>query len=92
MGNRGRCWATADSGPPSSASQAFRKQNLRARRLDGPFTEAKEIIGGYAQLELGSKQEAIESAVRVMELHQKYGPGWEGETEVRAMMDGDCRD
>jgi hypothetical protein len=53
--------------------------------IDGPFTEAKEIIGGYAQFELKSKQEAIESAVQFMELHKKYWPGWEGETEVRLM-------
>jgi hypothetical protein len=53
--------------------------------IDGPFTEAKEIIGGYAQFELKSKEEAIESAVRFMELHKKYWPGWEGETEVRQM-------
>jgi len=59
--------------------------------IDGPFTEAKEIIGGYAQLELASKQEAIESAVSFMELHKKYWPGWEGETEIRAMLEpGDC--
>jgi hypothetical protein len=54
--------------------------------IDGPFTEAKEIIGGYAQFELKSKQEAVESAVRFMELHRQYWPGWEGETEVRQMM------
>ena len=54
---------------------------------DGPFTEAKEVIGGYAQFELKSKEEAIESAVRFMELHKKYWPGWEGETEVRQMFD-----
>ena len=53
--------------------------------IDGPFTEAKEIIGGYAQFELKSRQEAIEGAVRFMELHKKYWPGWEGETEVREM-------
>src|SRR3954454_23088278 len=47
---------------------------------DGPFTEAKEIIGGYAQFELTSKEEAIASAVRFMELHKKHWPGWEGET------------
>jgi hypothetical protein len=52
---------------------------------DGPFTEAKEVIGGYAQFEFKSKAEAIESAVRFMELHKKYWPGWEGETEVREM-------
>jgi len=52
---------------------------------DGPFTEAKEVIGGYAQFELNSKQEAVEAAVQFMELHKKYWPGWEGETEVRQM-------
>ena len=53
---------------------------------DGPFTEGKEIIGGYAQFELKSKEQAVESAVRFMELHKQYWPGWEGETEVRQMM------
>jgi hypothetical protein len=53
--------------------------------IDGPFTEAKEVIGGYAQFELKSKQEAIESSIRFMELHKKHWPGWEGETEVRPM-------
>ena len=56
--------------------------------VDGPFTEAKEIIGGYAQFELGSKEEAVQAAVDFMELHKKHWPGWEGETEVRQMMDG----
>jgi len=53
--------------------------------VDGPFTEAKEIVGGYAQFELTSKEEAIKGAVRFMELHKEHWPGWEGETEVRQM-------
>ncbi len=52
---------------------------------DGPFTEAKEVIGGFAQFELASKEEAVQGAVRFMELHKKHWPGWEGETEVRQM-------
>jgi hypothetical protein len=55
--------------------------------IDGPFIESKEVIGGYARFELKSKEEAIESAVRFMELHKKYWPGWEGETEVRQMFE-----
>jgi hypothetical protein len=47
-----------------------------------PFTETKEIIGGYAQFELKSREEAVGPAVKFMELHKKYWPGWEGETEV----------
>ena len=50
---------------------------------DGPFTEAKEVFGGYAIFELKSKKEAIESAVRFMELHKEHWPAWEGETEIR---------
>ncbi len=56
---------------------------------DGPFTEAKEMIGGYAQFELKSKEEAVASAVRFMELHKKHWPGWEGVTEVRQMFGPD---
>jgi hypothetical protein len=54
--------------------------------VDGPFSESKEIIGGFAEFELKSKEEAVQGAVRFMELHKKYWPGWDGETEVRQMM------
>jgi hypothetical protein len=50
---------------------------------DGPFTEAKEVFGGYAVFELKSKKEAVERAVVFMELHKQHWPGWEGETEIR---------
>jgi hypothetical protein len=50
---------------------------------DGPFTEAKEVFGGYAVFELKSKKEAVERAVGFMELHKQLWPEWEGETEVR---------
>ncbi len=53
--------------------------------IDGPFTETKEVIGGYAQFELTSKEVAVKSAVKFMELHKQHWPGWEGECEVRQM-------
>lgn len=34
--------------------------------IDGPFTEAKEIVGGFAILEFPSKEEAIKGAVAFM--------------------------
>ena len=52
---------------------------------DGPFTEAKEVVGGFAILEFKSKEEALEGARAFMALHRKHWPGWEGETEVRQM-------
>ena len=52
--------------------------------IDGPFAEAKEVIGGYAVFELKNKEEAVASAVEFMQLHTDYLPGWEGTCEVRA--------
>ena len=70
---------------PTALGARVRLSGGQVKVIDGPFTEAKEVIGGYAQFELKSKEEAIKSAVRFMELHKKYWPGWEGETEVRQM-------
>ena len=69
----------------SALGSRVRLSGGRVTVTDGPFTEAKEVIGGYAQFEFNSKKEAIESAVAFMELHKKHWPGWEGETEVRQM-------
>jgi hypothetical protein len=71
---------------PTAMGARVRLSGGKVTVIDGPFTEAKEIIGGYAQFELKSKQEAVDSAVQFMELHKKHWPGWEGETEVRQMM------
>jgi hypothetical protein len=68
---------------PIAQSTRVRISKGQLTVTDGPFTEAKEVIGGYAQFELKSKEEAIKGAVRFMELHKKYWPGWEGETEIR---------
>ena len=54
---------------------------------DGPFTESKEVIGGWAILQTDSKAEAVRIASEFMGLHQKYWPGFEGESEVRPMFD-----
>ena len=53
---------------------------------DGPYTEAKELVGGYAVLEFKSRDEAVDSVVRLMELHREHWPGWEGESELRPLM------
>jgi len=52
--------------------------------VDGPFVEAKEVIGGYAIFELKSKEEALASATEFMQLHKDFMPGWEGTCELRA--------
>lgn len=71
---------------PTATGARVRLAGGKITVTDGPFTEAKEIVGGYAQFELKSKQEAVEGAVQFMELHKKYWPDWEGETEIRQMV------
>ncbi len=70
---------------PTALGARVRLSEGKVIVTDGPFPETKEVIGGYAQFELKSKEEAIESAILFMELHKKHWPGWEGETEVRQM-------
>ena len=64
------------------------KVKLRGGKItvtDGPFTESKEIVGGYALIDAASKQEALDFARRFMEIHQKHWPTFEGECEVRPL-------
>jgi hypothetical protein len=56
--------------------------------IDGPYAEAKEVVGGYAVFELKDKEEAVASAVEFMQLHKDHLPGWEGTCEVRAFAPG----
>src|SRR5215472_9734811 len=70
---------------PSAMSGRVQLRGGKVTALDGPFSEAKEIVGGFAIFEFKSMKEAVESAKDFMELHRKYWPGWQGETEVRPM-------
>jgi hypothetical protein len=72
---------------PTAAGARVRLSGGKITVTDGPFTEAKEVVGGYAVFELKSKEEAIKQAVRFMEVHKEHWPGWEGETEVRQIFD-----
>ena len=49
---------------------------------DGPFTETKEVIGGYAILEAPSMDEAMEITKRFLAVH---GDEWNVECEVRPL-------
>ncbi len=54
---------------------------------DGPFTETKEVVGGFAIVDVKSKAEALEVARQFMELHRIHWPAFEGECEVRPYED-----
>ena len=51
--------------------------------FDGPYTETKEEVGGYAIIDVRDHDEALANARRMAELHQKLWPGWAGSVEAR---------
>jgi hypothetical protein len=68
---------------PSKAGTRIRQSKGKLTRTDGPFTEAKEIVGGFAIMECKTRDEAIAHAREFMELHLEHWPEFEGECEVR---------
>src|SRR5437868_1780944 len=67
---------------PTAAGARSKISKGRIVVTDGPFTETKEIIGGFAIYEVASKAEAMEWTRRFLQLHIDNWPGWEGEVEV----------
>jgi len=61
----------------------------RSTVLDGPFTESRELVGGYAIVEVDTYQQAVDASRKIIEVHEKYWPSWEGEAEVRQIMGPD---
>ena len=78
-----------DTGGLKATADGFRVRSRggKLHTTDGPFTESKEVIGGYALVELPSSEEAREFARRFMELHRVHWPEFDGECEVRPLED-----
>jgi hypothetical protein len=72
---------------PSKDGTRLRLARDKITVTDGPFTESKEVIGGYAILNVASRTEALRIATEFMELHRKYWPEFEGECEMRPMFE-----
>ena len=73
-------WLIATEGClPSAAGARVRLSDGKFAVTDGPFTETKELVGGFAIIQASSKQEAIE--------HTKHflGVAGGGETEIRQL-------
>jgi len=71
---------------PSSQGARLRYSAGKRTLIDGPFTEAKELIGGYAIVQAQSRDEAIQLANRVVEVHIQAGVP-EFEMEIRPLFD-----
>ncbi len=62
---------------PSALGARVRRSGDKYTVTDGPFTEAKEIIGGFALIQAASKQEAVELTKRFLSV------AGDGESEIR---------
>src|SRR5436309_15207881 len=77
-------WLLATEGClPSALGARVRNSSGKLTVTDGPFTEAKEVVGGFAILRANSKAEAIQLAKDVL---QVVG---EGECELRQIHEAD---
>jgi hypothetical protein len=68
---------------PSASGARVRLSKGKITVTDGPFTEAKEVIGGLAIIEAPSKQAAVELAREFLAV------AGDGECELRALHDAD---
>lgn len=64
---------------PSSKGARVRRSGGKITVTDGPFAETKELIGGFAIVQVGSKAEAIELTKRFLNV------AGDGESEIRLM-------
>src|SRR5687767_14977126 len=63
-----------------ATSEGFRVRSSGGKltRTDGPFTESKEIVGGFAVVDVKSKEEARDVATKFMEIHRVHWPEFDG--------------
>jgi hypothetical protein len=68
---------------PSAKGARVRRSGGKLTVTDGPFTESKELIAGFAILQANSKAEAIELCKRFLEV------AGDGESEIRQIAEAD---
>jgi hypothetical protein len=56
---------------------------------DGPYAEAKEVIGGWAIVTFDTEEEARAEGQKMADLHLQHWPGWEGAIEMRRISEPD---
>jgi hypothetical protein len=80
-------WLLATEGClPTALGARVRRSNGKVTATDGPFTESKEMVGGFAILKANSKEEAIELARRFLQV------AGEGECELRQLCEPNSMD
>lgn len=69
---------------PSAKGARMRLSGGKFNVTDGPFSEAKELVGGFALIQANSKAEAIEHVKTFMKI------AGDGETEIREVYEGNA--
>lgn len=69
---------------PTKFGARVRRSGSKITTTDGPFAEAKEVVGGFAIIQANSKEEAIERARQFLEV------AGEGECELRQIYEQSC--
>jgi hypothetical protein len=72
--------------PTAEAATKIRVTGGTTTVLDGPFAESRELVGGYALVEVDTYEQAVEAARKIIQVHTDHWPTWEGEAEVRQVM------
>jgi hypothetical protein len=73
---------------PSSTGARLRLSGGKVTVTDGPFAEAKELIGGYAIVQVNSREEAIQLGKRFLQIHaDTLGPSYEAVSDIRQMFE-----
>jgi hypothetical protein len=72
---------------PSKDGMRLRLAQGKIIVTDGPFSESKEIIGGWAILRAETKADVLRVSREFLELHRIHWPEFEGECEVRPMFE-----
>jgi len=67
----------------------FRVRGGHTTVTDGPYAEAKEVIGGWAIVKFDTEEEARAEGQAMADLHLKYWPEWEGAIEIRRIAEPD---
>ncbi|MBN8941059.1 MAG: hypothetical protein J0H01_16265 [Rhizobiales bacterium] len=67
---------------PTSAGMKIRRSSGKITVIDGPFTEAKELIAGFCMVQVKSKAEVIEWGKRFFDIVRE-----DGESEIRQIFD-----
>lgn len=69
---------------PSALGARVRRADGKTTVIDGPFTEAKELIAGYTLIQVKSREEALEWTKR---FPNPVGEGAQAKIEVRQLFE-----